>query len=150
MDKRKRKKTVILKWFLIVVCCLIVVDKFLSIVEFGLGSNELESPNGRYEAYFHSFETGGLFATVGLSDIKRFYRFEIYDVNDKPKNTPFRYTDENRVKCVDLDVLHRELNIELHRDSEYIEWSSDSSEVIFAFKDIEFKLKIDEPKDEKK
>ena len=149
MDKPKRKKTVILKWFFIVVFFLLVVDKFLSTVEYER-TNYSVSPNGRYEAYFRSFSTLGLFATVGLPDIKRFYRFEIYDFNDIPKEKSFKYTDKNRVKCVDLDVKHREFNIELNRNSEYIEWSPDSSEVTYAFKDIEFKLKIDEPKDEQK
>jgi hypothetical protein len=143
MDNRKKKKNIMLKWFFIVVFFLLVVDKILSITEVGYGGNDLESPNGRYEAYFNSLSTGGLFATVGLSDIKRFYRFEIYDVNDKQKDSSFWYTDKSRIKCVDLDVLHRELNVGLDRDNEYIEWSPDSSEVTFAFKDIEFKLKID-------
>jgi hypothetical protein len=150
MDKRKKKKTIILKWFFIVVFILLVVDKLVSIAEVGMGGNSLDSPNGRYVAGFTSLATGGLFATVGLSDIKRFYRFEIYHVNDKPKGSSWRYTDKNRVKCIDLDVLHRDLNIGLYGDSEYIEWSPNSSEVTFAFKDIEFKLKIDETKDERK
>ncbi len=147
--KKKKKKTVILKWFFIVVFILLVVDKLLLTMEVGLRSNDSVSPNGRYEAYFNSFATGGLFSTVGLSDVKQFYRFEIFDVNDKPKESSWIYTDKNRIKCVNLDVKHRKLNISLTGNSEYIEWSPDSSEVTFAFKDIEFKLKIDEPKDKK-
>jgi hypothetical protein len=94
------------------------------------GFQYLNSPNSEYTAYAKDFWNGDFWGRP-----EQYYEFEITN------NTTGKSVRKLRMKPLDETPM-----FDMREGGNIIIWSSDSSEVVFAFQDIELKLKVEEGK----
>lgn len=130
MTERQKAKRI----FLII--CLVLVGLvglryFLMMSGSRGGGQGLDSPNGLYNALAMSFSMKRFWGGT-----KKYYEFGI---KDKESGDWIRY--------VRKEHLGDKQQFWMRDGDRIISWSSDSSEVTFAFQDVKLKLKVEEDKD---
>jgi len=126
----KRKSKCIFLAVCLVLIGLVGLRYFSTMTGSSGGGQSLSSPNDLYEAYAMSYRMERFWG--GISE---YYEFWIID-----KKTG------DLIRKVRMEQLDDKQQFWMRGDERIISWSSDSSEVTFAFQDIELKLKIEEDK----
>ena len=127
---QKRLLVLVLCCFFAVGLIVLTADRLLSTLPVG-GGQYLSSPNGQYQAYAEDF-----FKEDFWGRPERYYEFEI--LNTKKRKSVRKL----RMKPLDETPI-----FDMREKGNIISWSSDSSEVTFAFQDVKLKLKVEEDKD---
>ena len=130
MTKRQNTKRIFLTICLVLVG-LVGLRYFLMMTGSKGGGQSLNSPNGLYRAVAMSVSMECFWG-----GIRKYYEFKTID-NDTG----------DLIRKVRMENLDDKPQFWIRGGERIITWSSDSSEVTFAFQDIELKLKVEEDKD---
>lgn len=129
MTKRQKTKRI----FLII--CLVLVGLvglryFLMMAGSRGGGQGLDSPNGVYKALATSYSMKRFWGGT-----KKYYEFGIKDKESG-----------DWIRCIRKEHSGDKPQFWMREGERIITWSSDSSEVTFAFRDVKLKLKVEEDK----
>jgi hypothetical protein len=130
MTERQNAKRILLTVCFVLVG-LVGLRYFLMMAGSKGGGQGLDSPNGRYNALAMSFSMKRFWGGT-----RKYYEFRIKD-NES----------EDWIRCVRKEHLGDKPQFWMREGERIITWSSDSSEVTFAFQDVKLKLKVEEDKD---
>jgi hypothetical protein len=129
MTKRRKSKRIFLA-VCIVLFGLLGLRYFLMMAGSKGGGQGLDSPNGHYNAVAMSFRMKRFWGGT-----RKYYEFRIID--NKTGHS---------IRYVRKDHLGDKPQFWMRGGERIITWSSDSSEVTFAFQEVELKLKVEEDK----
>lgn len=130
MTKRQNAKRIFLT-ICIVLVGLVGLRYFLMMTGSSGGGQSLDSRNGLYEALAMSYRMERFWGGT-----RKYYEFSVMD-----KAT--RHSIHN----IRMEHLDEKPQFWMRGGERIISWSSDSSEVTFAFQDVKLKLKVEEDKD---